>query len=930
MEVIALIVVIAAVFHRVDRRLRDQAKTIADLQQAVARLSAQALAAPSPSQEHAAQAAPSEAGVVEPGAVPPAAEVPFLPAPADGVLPDAAQCAAAPVGLPEPPPEPPRSAWRDLEESFASRWLIWLGGGTMALAAAFFIKLSIEHGWLGAGVRVTLGLLSGLGLIVGGEWLRRQPLQRAIAAIHPHHAPVALTGAGLFTAFASVYGGYALFELFDPLIAFALLAGLSLGAVALSLLQGPFIAALGLLAGYVTPILVTSGNPMAWGLFPYLLALNGAAAALVLWRGWGWLGWGALVWAVLWPLFWFFDPWRSGDAPVVGLYTVLSAAFFLWPALVSRWIDDTPNGKSGDANPETPAEGWRAALPLWLWNRAPRHPFDRLGRTAATLFGLVMIGMVACDDHQTMGLTMLGLYAAGGLIAARRVERLGGLAWTAGLTVWASLFVWDLPELAQLAPLMNAEGRPLVPGAPVGLAEEIGRALWSMAGFAALFGVGGFLAGVGARRVALWASLSALLPLALLATLYAYLVPERGLMEWPGAALALAALLVAATTPLARQRGTRPDADLALAAYAAGAVGTLTLAATMILRDAWLTVALAAQVPVLAWLERHFTLRELRRVAFLVTLVVLTRLALNPLVLEYQGVAWIFYGYGLPALFFLLAARWMRQASGEKADDLTVMVLEAGALVFTTLLTSLAIHRWMADDLKRAPSTLVEAALHTLSWLGLALLLSVDRRWSLRPVARWGRRVLLGMAAAACVALHLFGFNPLTTGELVGDWPVVNRLLLAYGAPGLLMGLILWVDPLRVDPLRRAAAGLVGVLLAANLALEIRRFFHGPNLMADGLTDAEWYSYSVAFLLVAVLLLAAALRWGWGELRHVGLALLLAVVAKVFISDMEGLTGLYRVASFLGLGVCLIGVGFLYQRMRIPAAANNPPDERTH
>ncbi|MFD1627287.1 DUF2339 domain-containing protein [Azospirillum griseum] len=929
MEFIALIVVIAAVFHRVDRRLRDQAKTIADLQQAVARLSAQTLTAPPPLQEHAAQAAPPDgvaADTVPADAVPP----PFLHAPADLVLPDAPESAAAPAGPPEPPP-PSRSFWRDLEESFASRWLMWLGGGTMALAAVFFIKLSIEHGWLGAGVRVTLGLLSGLGLIVGGEWLRRQPLQRAIAAIHPHHAPVALTGAGLFAAFASVYGGYALFGLFDPLIAFALLAGLALGGVALSLLQGPFIAALGLLAGYVTPILVSSGNPMAWGLFPYLLALNGATAALVLWRGWGWLAWGALVGAVLWPFLWFIDAWRLDDTLVVGLYTVLSAALFLWPALVSRWIDDTPDGNS-----DTPAQGWRAALPRWLWNRAPRHPFDRLGRTAATLFGLVMLAMLVCDGHRASGLTMLGLYAAGGLVAARRVERLAGLAWTAGLTVWAGLIVWDVPELAQIAPLMNAEGRPLLPGAPVGFAEEIGRALWSMAGFAALFGVGGFLAGLGARRVALWASLSALLPLALLATLYAHLAPDRAMMEWPGAALALAALLVAATTPLARRRGTRSDADLALAAYAAGAVGALTLAATMILRDAWLTVALAAQVPVLAWLERHFTLRELRRVAFLVGLVVLTRLALNPLVLEYQGVAWIFYGYGLPALFFLMAARWMRQAPGDKADDLTVMVLEAGALVFATLLASLAVHRWMADDLKSAPSTLVEAALHTLSWLGLALLLAVDRRWSLRPVARWGRRVLLGMAAAACVTLHLFGFNPLMTGESVGEWPVVNRLLLAYGAPGLLMGLILWVDPLRTAALRRAAAGLAGLLLAVNLALEIRRFFQGANLMSGGLTDAEWYSYSVAFLLVAVLLLVAALRWGWGGLRHVGLALLLAVVAKVFISDMEGLTGLYRVASFLGLGVCLIGVGFLYQRMRLPAlppessTANNPLDERTH
>lgn len=920
MELFALLLVIGFVVLRMDRRLRDQDKAIDDLRQTVARLSAQAGATPA-----AADLAPDI--VPDPvGALPPLAE---------DVAPLADEAPAEPPPPPETPAPPARPLWRDLEESLASRWLIWLGGATMALAAAFFIKLSVEHGWLGPGVRVALGLVSGAGLIVGGEWLRRQPTQRAFAALHPDYVPMALTGAGLFAAFASVYGGYALFGLFDPLVAFALLAALSLSGVALSLLQGPFIAALGLLAGFATPILVSSGNPMAWGLFPYLLALNAAGVALVLWRGWGWLGWGTLVGAAGWPTLWLFQTWvddqgRYDDPLAVGLYVTLSAALFLTPALLSRWIDAEP------VAPPPPAVGWRAALPAWLGRRR-RHPLDRLAMTAARVFAVLMVDLVWTDGHGDAALATLALFALGGLVAGRRVERLAGLGWIAGLTVGAALLPWELPSLP-LPPLPLApDGRPLVEGVPAALADSVRRALWITAGFAGLFGVGGFVAMLGARRVALWASLSALLPLALLAILYGLLSPDRSAVEWPAAAVALAALLVAATTPLARQRGARVDADLALAALAAGAVGAMTLGATMILRDAWLTVALAAQVPVLAWLERHFTLRELRRVAFLVAVVVLARLALNPLVLEYKGIAWIFYGYGLPALGFLAAARWMRQAPDDKADDLTVMVLEAGALIFTTLLASLAIHRWMVADLTDRPSSLVEASLHTLSWLGLALLLTVDRRWSLRPVARWGRRLLLALAAGMALIVHLGGFNPLWSGESVGDWLLVNRLLLAYGAPAALMTLILWVDPLKAAELRRAASALVGALLAANLALEIRRVFQGPVLSGGGLSDAEWYSYSAAFLIVAVLLLVAALRFGWGGMRHVGLALLLAVVAKVFVSDMEGLTGLYRVASFLGLGVCLVGVGFLYQRLRGPsvaagvaAAVDNPVDEQTH
>ena len=41
-------------------------------------------------------------------------------------------------------------------------------------------------------------------------------------------------------------------------------------------------------------------------------------------------------------------------------------------------------------------------------------------------------------------------------------------------------------------------------------------------------------------------------------------------------------------------------------------------------------------------------------------------------------------------------------------------------------------------------------------------------------------------------------------------------------------------------------------------------------------------------------------------------------MAKVFLFDMSELTGLYRALSFLGLGLCLIGIGYLYQRYVFP------------
>ena len=911
METLLLVLVAGVAYYRISNRLKGQAREIEDLRAALAHLRA------------GVKTASEEAPSVAETAVPPFADEPGEergPTPAfarEEALPESplpkSPLAESPPAEPEPEAAGPRrSGWRELEESLASRWLIWLGGATMALAAAFFIKLSVEHGWLGPGVRVAFGLLAGTGLMFGGEWLRRRPEQRRIAALQADYVPMALTGAGLFTAFVSVYGGFALFGLFAPLVAFALLAALSLLGVGLSLLQGPFIAALGLLAGFVTPLLVSSGNPMAWGLFTYLLALIGAGMAVVLWRGWGWLGWGMLAGAALWPLIWLVEVWKPGDALPVGLYLLLTAALFLMPAVLGRWTD------AEAAVEAPPVTGWRAALPRWVLPQR-RHPADRLAVTAMRALGVLIAGLSWSDRHGDVALAALALFVLLALVAGRRVERLAGIGWTAALVVLAALAPWDLPYVPDLAPALNAEGQPLVTALPGGLPGEVGRFLWVAGGFAGLFGIGGFVALREARRMALWASLSALVPLALLVLAYARVEPPYTAVAWPAAALGLAALLVAATTPLARRR-LRPGAALGLAAFAAGAVGAIALGATMTLREAWLTVALALQVPVLAWLERQLNVRELRGVALLVAGAVLARLAVNPYVLDYQGMGWVFYGYGLPALGFLVAAHWMRGAPDGRGDDLVVMVLEAGGLIFTTLMVSLAIHRWMAESLEVAPSTLAETSLHTLAWLGLALLLTADRRWNARPVAVWGRHGLVVLAALQVVALQMLELNPLWTDESVGNWPVANRLLLAYGAPGVLGLVYLWLDPPKPARLRQLAPLLAFALFALNLALEIRRGFQGAVLSGYGMSDAEWYSYSAGFLLFAVLLLVVALRFGWGWMRHAALVLVLAVVAKVFLSDMRDLEGLYRVASFLGLGVSLIGIGYLYQRVLLPSA----------
>ncbi|HKV07304.1 MAG TPA: DUF2339 domain-containing protein, partial [Thermoanaerobaculia bacterium] len=79
-------------------------------------------------------------------------------------------------------------------------------------------------------------------------------------------------------------------------------------------------------------------------------------------------------------------------------------------------------------------------------------------------------------------------------------------------------------------------------------------------------------------------------------------------------------------------------------------------------------------------------------------------------------------------------------------------------------------------------------------------------------------------------------------------------------------------------------------------------------------TAAERYSYSAAWVLLGVLLLALGVLGKGKTLRYASLAVMMLAVAKVFLYDTANLSDLYRVFSFLGLGASLLLLAWVYQR----------------
>jgi uncharacterized membrane protein len=73
---------------------------------------------------------------------------------------------------------------------------------------------------------------------------------------------------------------------------------------------------------------------------------------------------------------------------------------------------------------------------------------------------------------------------------------------------------------------------------------------------------------------------------------------------------------------------------------------------------------------------------------------------------------------------------------------------------------------------------------------------------------------------------------------------------------------------------------------------------------------------TVALGIQGLALLAAGFPAHERPLRLAGLALLLFCISKLFLYDLRHLETLYRILSFLTLGLILVGVSWIYTRFR--------------
>jgi len=781
---------------------------------------------------------------------------------------------------------------KSMENTVGALWAVWVGGVALALGGVFLVRYSIEQGWLGPVARVAFGLLFASVLAAAGEWTRRRGAAYSFAGFERANVPAILTAAGTVAAFASVYAAYALYDLIPTAFAFIALGAVAVAGLAAALLHGVLLAALGLLASYSVPVLVSSDSPQPLALALYVFAVSCAAFGVARLRLWRWLAMLAAGGLFFWGLA-LVDIADAADRPVVFLYILASWGLVFFVFVASLYRPDP----------------------------AQFVTMDRVATATLSAMLVLLLGAILVNEYDAATILVLALilaacFGAAWFYAACRYVILAALA-----VAVPGYLAWSLP-LDQVMLFTDSIGSSH--GISTPMLEFIRQKsetefVWTGIGLAAIAALMGYYGTWKSASRALQAIGGAGLPIMLLAIAYVRMEMFQSSFFFGGLALALGLIIgTAANHFYDRLPAPLAAREEAISAYAIAAIAAIALAVGFVFERGALTIALALVVPATAFVHARRPLAALRPVAVVFALLWIARIAWDPSIVgDDLGTTpifnWLLYGYGVPTAGFALSAYLL----GLERRDIWLEIMEAisiASLAATAALVGL--HAIDPQGVFTPIDSLAEAAILPLVSGGISLgLLRISRTRSSK-VMNFAAS-LLGYGGMAAAALGLFiTCNPLLSGESIGPGLIFNSLTFAYLAPAALYALLALASLGKRPMLYSGAAGGLGFLLfAAWVTLSIRHAFH-PQALDLGVTgNSELYVYSIVWLIIGLIVLIAGIWSGLRPVRLLSALILVGVTAKAFLFDMASLTGVLRALSFIGLGIVLIGIGLIYQRL---------------
>ena len=350
---------------------------------------------------------------------------PWVPQPAAFATPEpepapAFAKASAPPPLTEPAPKPPAPGinW---EQFMGVKMFAWVGGFALFLGVVFFVKYSFDNNLVSPELRVAIGFIVGIGLLVGGVVISRK---NYLVLSHTLCATGVVILYAVTFACRSIYH----FEFFGPLPTFLMMVLITATAFLLAVrLNALVVAILGMLGGFLTPILLSTGVDNPGGLFGYIAILDAGLIIVALYRRWSFLNALAAAGTALMQIGWaekFFvaEKYFEGDKIFIAMGVLLG--FNVLFLIAAGW-----NKRRGETN------HWLSGSVLGLALVALGFAFAFLTFAPLAQRPVLLFGFVFLIDAAVAALTLID-------------EDIAPAQPIAGLGVFALLGFWTANSLS--------------------------------------------------------------------------------------------------------------------------------------------------------------------------------------------------------------------------------------------------------------------------------------------------------------------------------------------------------------------------------------------------------------------------------------------------------------------------------------------------
>ena len=264
---------------------------------------------------------------------PPArAEIHPFPASPPPPLPPPYPLVSTPPGLPVPPIPTPQFATAapegDLESRIGSHWLNRIGISAVLIGVSYFLKFAFDNNWIGPTGRVSIGLLAGIAVVVWSESFRARGYK-----IFSY----SLKAVGVGVLYLSLWAAFQVYGLIPSVVAFLAMLIVTGSTAILAVKQdAEILAAIALTGGFVTPLLLSTGQNREIQLFSYVALLSAASVALVAFKPWRRLLVLSYAGTLVLYIAWYANYYHRSEFTVTFAFATIFFAIFAVAPLVSK------------------------------------------------------------------------------------------------------------------------------------------------------------------------------------------------------------------------------------------------------------------------------------------------------------------------------------------------------------------------------------------------------------------------------------------------------------------------------------------------------------------------------------------------------------------------------------------------------------------